>query len=285
MARWRWGLVGGAVVAGVVGSALPASAQVFGTFTWQMQPYCNRVVLTLTAMPWGFALAGSDDQCGGASRSAVTGAAAFNPDGTVSAHFAIATAEATVTQVGTRLNPGTGQGTWTDSRGHGGAFVLGAFTPGMPRRPAAGVAIPPLAIAENPREAIDPCAQTPIRPTLVLCGSGPGGYWTNGGLGFPGVQIWRDAEGRVHIRGSVRRSIGPPGGIIFLLPEELRPQRTLALPILTGRSAGAHTSGVALLFIRGKDLPDLGGFVSPISWSDDAHTVVHFGELVFTVDR
>lgn len=285
MVSWRGLLVSAAVVAGLSASAWPAQAQVFGTFTWQLQPYCNRVSLTLTAMPWGFALAGTDDQCGAATRGAVTGAALFNPDGTVGAHFSIVTADATVAQVATRLDPGTGQGTWTDSRGQGGAFVLGSFTPGLPRRPGAGVAMSPLTLAENPRDVVDPCAQGPIRPTLTLCGSSTTGYWSDGGFGLLGVEIWRDAEGRVHIRGSVRRSQGPPGSIIFMLPEELRPRRTLALPVITGRNAGAHTSGVALLFIRGKDLPDLGGFVSPLSWSDDAHTVVHFGELVFTVDR
>ena len=56
-----------AVTAALVSMAgvTTASAQVFGTFSWQMQPYCNVVTLTLTSVTGNFTLDGSDDQCGG----------------------------------------------------------------------------------------------------------------------------------------------------------------------------------------------------------------------------
>jgi hypothetical protein len=48
-------------------SPTAADAQV-GTFTWQMQPYCNKVTLTLTNSPGGFSLNGFDDHCGAVGR-------------------------------------------------------------------------------------------------------------------------------------------------------------------------------------------------------------------------
>lgn len=52
-----------ATMLGVLVTASETSAQVFGTFPWQM-PYCNVVTLTLTTIPAGFTLDGSDNQCG-----------------------------------------------------------------------------------------------------------------------------------------------------------------------------------------------------------------------------
>jgi hypothetical protein len=77
--------------AAVVLSPAGAYAQVFGTFTWQMQPYCNLVTLTLTNSPGGFTLSGSDDQCGSVSKGSAAGVAVFNADGTVGLNFIIVT--------------------------------------------------------------------------------------------------------------------------------------------------------------------------------------------------
>jgi len=60
--------------------ASPASAQVL-TLTWQMQPFCNKVTVTLTGLPTGFALTGFDDLCGAGQRASVVGTAVLNPDG------------------------------------------------------------------------------------------------------------------------------------------------------------------------------------------------------------
>jgi hypothetical protein len=49
----------------------PAAAQVFGTFSRQMLPYCNVVSLTLVNTPvGGFTLQGTDDQCAPSIRPA-----------------------------------------------------------------------------------------------------------------------------------------------------------------------------------------------------------------------
>ena len=70
-------------------AASSAAAQVFGTFNWQMQPYCNRVTLTLTSVTGNFTLDGSDDQCGATKKASAHGIGVFNADGTVGINFSI----------------------------------------------------------------------------------------------------------------------------------------------------------------------------------------------------
>ncbi len=79
-----------------VATALPltASAQVFGTCPWQMQPYCNIVTLTLTTTPAGVTLDGTDDQCGATNKASVVGMASFSATGNVTLNVSIVTAPA-----------------------------------------------------------------------------------------------------------------------------------------------------------------------------------------------
>ncbi|HUU35579.1 MAG TPA: hypothetical protein VMW48_16045, partial [Vicinamibacterales bacterium] len=49
------------VALAVMAYASTASAQVFGTFTWQMQPYCNQVTLTIMQIPTGYTIDGFDN--------------------------------------------------------------------------------------------------------------------------------------------------------------------------------------------------------------------------------
>jgi len=117
-------------------STLSASAQVFGTFAWQMQPYCNVVSLTLTNTPAGFTLDGTDDQCGAPDKASAVGVAMFNGGGLVNLNFTIVTAPSgKAVHVAAVVNPGTGSGTWTDSVGNSGTFAIGASTLGLPARP------------------------------------------------------------------------------------------------------------------------------------------------------
>lgn len=256
-----------------------AYAQVFGTFTWQMQPYCNRVTLTLANTSGGFTLSGSDDQCGAVDRGSAAGVAVFNTDGTVGLNFTIVAPPAgQPVHVSARVSPTTGQGTWSDDVGNGGSFAFGGNAAGLPRRPAI---MAPLEVADNPNEAADPCG---ARAPLILCGTSTL-RWMNGGFGLPGLQVWRDRDGQVHIRGSATRSAGTVGGSIFALPEALTPTRTLAIGVTTGRSAGVHAGGTALLIVYGDDVPSSRGFVSIYSVSTGGHEVVHLGEIVFSVDR
>jgi hypothetical protein len=117
-------------------TASGASAQVFGTFRWQMQPFCNVVTMTITQVPSGFTLDGFDEQCGGVKRASSIGMALINPDGTVGLEFTIVAAPSgKAAHVSASINPGTGSGTWIDSVGNSGNFVLAGATPGLPARP------------------------------------------------------------------------------------------------------------------------------------------------------
>lgn len=113
-----------------------AAAQVFGTFTWQMQPYCNRVTLTLTSVTGNFTLDGSDDQCGATKKASATGIGVFNPDGTVGINFTIvASPSGDAVHVAASVSPTNGQGTWTDNTGLTGTFAFFGATAGLPARP------------------------------------------------------------------------------------------------------------------------------------------------------
>lgn len=259
-----------------------ADAQVFGTFTWQMQPYCNRVTLMLTNSPGGFSISGVDDQCGAVNRGSATGVAVFNGDGSVGVNFTILTPPAGVAvHVSATVSPATGHGTWSDDIGNTGTLQLHGNASGLPARPST---MTPLDVAENPNEATDPCAAAAAPTRMMLCGTST--YrWTNGGFGLAGLQVWRDRHGQVHIRGSARRMGASVGGAVFILPAAYVPKRTLALTVSTGLSAGAHEGGTALLVVYGPDVPGATGIVAIYSPSTPAHTVLHVGEVAYSVDR
>lgn len=262
-----------------------ASAQVFGTFSWQMQPFCNKVVLTLTTVPTGFVLSGFDDRCGANPRSTASGQAIFNPNGTVSVNFTIvASPTGRTTGISGIVNPSTGSGTWTDSLGNTGTFALGGNSIGLPVRPLTPTV---LTVAENPNAMQSPC-NVPTPPTLLLCGTATT-RWLNGGYGFDGLQIWRDEFNQVHIRGTLGRpgggSLSSGEGILFVLPPSLRPSRTLAFSIGTGPFAGASTTGAATIVIYAADFPNGAGFVSMFNPNTPTHSTLFFGELVYSLDE
>ncbi|MCC6988113.1 MAG: DUF1566 domain-containing protein [Acidobacteria bacterium] len=123
--------------------ASTASAQVFGTFTWQMLPYCNKVTLTITQFPSGYTIDGFDDQCGAGQRAGAVGMVHINPDGSVGLNFTlIAAPSGRTVHVSSPLSPASGSGAWTDNVGNSGTLALGANQPGLPPRPlpSAGVA-------------------------------------------------------------------------------------------------------------------------------------------------
>lgn len=124
-------------------AASSASAQVFGTFAWQMQPYCNIISLTLSSSPAGFVLEGTDNQCGAVDKASAVGVASFNANGLVNLNFTIVTAPSgKAVHVAAVVNPGNGSGTWTDSAGNTGTFALGAPGSGSPRPlPASGLSV------------------------------------------------------------------------------------------------------------------------------------------------
>lgn len=114
----------------VVGIGVPETgAQTLGTFRWQLRPYCNVLTLTATAVDGAYRLEGTDDQCGGAAdKASAIGTAFPNPDGTIGFGLTIvATPGGVPVHVDAALAPGQFNGTWRDSAGGTGQFVL---TPG-----------------------------------------------------------------------------------------------------------------------------------------------------------
>ena len=126
------------VLGALLGSGLvtPASAQPLGSFTWQLQPFCNRVTVNVRQDGAVYTLDGFDDQCGAGQRAPLVGLATPNPDGTIGFGLNIVAAGGKAVNVDARITLAGLGGTWTDSAGNAGTFAFGAATGGSPRPPA-----------------------------------------------------------------------------------------------------------------------------------------------------
>jgi len=108
-------------------NAGPGEAQ---TFTFQIQPYCDKVVLTL--VPSGsstvLGIVGYDDNCGDLPRSPIYGTAVMNPDGsfTIGYTTSLPVSVYNRTDVGLQTNvvipANSSVGFWTDDDGNNGTF-------------------------------------------------------------------------------------------------------------------------------------------------------------------
>ncbi len=119
-----------------------ASAQPLGSFTWQLQPFCNRVTVSVTQNGGIYTLDGFDDQCGAPQRAPLVGMATPNPDGSIGLGFHIATVPGgRAVTVEARISLATVGGPWTDGAGNTGTLVLNGAAAGSARpAPATGVA-------------------------------------------------------------------------------------------------------------------------------------------------
>lgn len=180
----------------VLGSVSPSSAQPVGLFSWRLQPYCNVVTLNVVQAGAVFTLDGFDDNCGGNNaRSAVTGIATPNPDGSITVGLTIVNGQGGAPpQLSARITLPGASGTWIDGGGQSGVFVLGGSGGGSGPRPAvaaaAGPAGPigpagPAGPAGPPGAAGAPGASGPTGPT------GP-----TGPQGPPGASALAKAAGR-----------------------------------------------------------------------------------------
>ena len=134
-----------ACVAGLLGGAT-AHAQPLGTFTWQLQPFCNVVTVNVTQQGAVYTMDGYDDQCGATRRAPIVGLGTPNPDGTIGLGWNIVTTPGgRAVQVDARITLPSASGSWTDSAGNAGTLALGASTGGNARPlPATAAAIPGL---------------------------------------------------------------------------------------------------------------------------------------------
>ncbi len=138
MAHTRAFLAGVTVFALMLGPGAVA-AQPLGTFTWQLQPFCNRVTVSVTQNGGVYTLDGFDDQCGAPQRAPLVGLATPNPDGSVGLGFHIATSPGGKTvSVEARISLATVGGPWTDSAGNSGTLALNGAAAGSARPAPAG---------------------------------------------------------------------------------------------------------------------------------------------------
>lgn len=146
-------LAGAAAFVGAL-SSVTVEAQSIGTLTWQLQPYCNRVTLTITQNGGIYTLDGFDDQCGAAQRAPLVGIATPNPDGSIGFGLNIVTVPSGLpVHVESRISLGTLGGPWTDSAGNSGTLVFNGAAAGA-ARPAPTVSGTVLAVGSIPGTAI-----------------------------------------------------------------------------------------------------------------------------------
>jgi hypothetical protein len=128
----------------LLASASAAHAQVLGTFSWQLQPFCNVVTVTVTQTGATYTVNGFDDQCGAPQRAPLVGLAAPNPDGTIGLGLQVVTVPGGQgLQIDARISLSTLSGSWNDSAGNAGTFVPNASTGGTTRPLPAVSPIPP----------------------------------------------------------------------------------------------------------------------------------------------
>jgi len=129
-AVWTGVLVGVSLLFVAAGEV---QAQPLGSFTWQLQPYCNRVTVNVRQDGGVYTLDGTDDQCGAAQKAPVVGVAAPNPDGSIGFGFNIVSPSGQAVPVQARMSVATLSGTWRDSGGNTGTFAFGGNAAGSPR--------------------------------------------------------------------------------------------------------------------------------------------------------
>ena len=138
----------------------------------------------------------------------------------------------------------------------------------------------PVDVAANPFTTSDPCAgETPT--AMVFCGTSTNGAWLPGAYAAPGVQVWRDRGGEVHIRGEsdFSGSNGNSDGQLFVLPAALRPKVFYSFPLATGPfPAGPFQPGSGILLVE----PN--GFVLMNNTSLSTTRSVFIGEVSFRTD-
>lgn len=145
------------------------SAQSLGTFTWQLQPYCNLITVNVTGQSGSiYTLDGFDDQCGAAQKASVIGTAFLNHDGTVGIGLnTVLSPGGAFVHVEARISLANLAGPWRDSAGNAGTLV---FTPlggtGGSPRPVALNGLPPGSITA-PQLAPGQVGAAQINPTQV----------------------------------------------------------------------------------------------------------------------
>lgn len=113
----------------------PVVAQTIGPFTWQTQPYCNRLTVTITQVGGVFQLTGTDDLCG-TGLATVSGTATLGGPGVIMG-LTVSRPDGRVASLSAAV-PLTLSGTWVDAGGFAGQFVFNGATSAAGPRPDPG---------------------------------------------------------------------------------------------------------------------------------------------------
>jgi hypothetical protein len=119
-----------------------AEAQSLGAFSWQLQPFCNRVTVTVVQTGTSYTLDGYDDQCGAAQRAPVNGVATLNPNGTIQFGFTTVVSGGLPVHVTAQVTLPSASGTWQDNLGNSGTFAIGGSAAGSPRPAPSPTSVP-----------------------------------------------------------------------------------------------------------------------------------------------
>jgi hypothetical protein len=207
----------GLVAAGVFGMYLgagQASAQPLGSFSWQLQPFCN--VLTLNVVQQGdvYLLDGYDDRCGEGDRAPVSGVATPSPNGNIYFGLAITNANTAHLHVSAAIELPSISGTWSDSSGYSGSFAYNAST-GGPGRPhvahQVGSQVLVARAGQTPVVAVRRAGGTLEAPAAVQAGDVLGRIEAQGfdganysgfqaGIDFPAAESWTPTGTGVSMR-------------------------------------------------------------------------------------
>jgi len=101
-----------------------ASAQILGTFRWQLAPYCNVLSLQVEQKGGVYLLAGTDSQCGAARLAPADGTAHLNPDGSISIAVGVTRPDGVRVSTNATIALATFSGTWSDDAGNSGSFTF-----------------------------------------------------------------------------------------------------------------------------------------------------------------
>ena len=131
---YRPALIAGMLIPLAASFAAIANAQPLGSFSWQLQPFCNVLTISVTQQGNIYTLDGYDDQCGAPQRAPLVGTAGLNPDGTIGFGLHIITVPGgRGLSLEARITLPSLNGSWSDSTGYSGTFAFNVRLGGQPR--------------------------------------------------------------------------------------------------------------------------------------------------------